>query len=140
MFELITFGLILNVLIVASLVTFATERFSPPGKRPRTNGIAVVVSFFIAGGGHIYKGYFGTGTLILFVVSFIKATSDGSWLIIHAIALLHAAYVKPAEYTTQGPDIALCSECGMEFPDTDLTTHDGKLWCPRDYKARLAAG
>jgi hypothetical protein len=133
-------GLIITVLIIASLVTFATERFSPPGKRPRTNGIAVAVGFFIAGGGHIYKGYFGTGTLILFVVSLIKATSDGPGLILHAIALLHAARVKPAEYTTQGSDIALCSECGMEFPDEDLTVHEGKLWCPRDYKVRLAAG
>ncbi len=135
---LVLFGPLLPAALAAGLITFMTSKFNPANS-PYTDGWAGALSFLYPGAGQVYKGYVGTGMLLMVITPITYAALGVLAGVFHVLAILHAIRARLPEKVQVTPR-ACCSICGREYLESELTTHAGKLWCATDYQAALAAG
>jgi hypothetical protein len=131
--------ILLFAVLATAVITAVTSRFKP-AESDYAPGWAGVLSLFAPGAGHVYKGYTGTGMALMIISGMGYLYSPGIAIILHVIVIVHSIRVKLAEKRVWEPERACCSVCGREFPESQLRTHQGKLWCAADYSAVLVAG
>lgn len=129
----------LSGILITVITRFATSRF-PPEDSTYADGWAGALSVVFPGDGHVYKGYVGTGMLLMLVIPVCYRVSGLLGVVLHLFVVIHSIRVKLANRIVREPERARCSVCGREYPDGELVTHAGKLWCARDYQAALTAG
>lgn len=135
---LIVFAPLLPAALFAGLITFMTSRFNPADS-PYADGWAGALSLLYPGAGQVYKGYVGTGMLLMAVVPIAYGVLGGLAGVLHVLVVVHALRAGLANNVQVTPR-ACCSICGREYPEAELKTHAGKLWCAADYQAALVAG